>query len=278
MVKKASKSPQCHSDRVEETWRMHFNFSRLPSTVQRSILDYSGFYGSLLLNKYTVAKDIRRSKPLFMELEIKYENSNELYLKCVIHFDGQWRFGIVKSKGQEEQIKWMFISNYQSLSNLLHQPFAAMFNEKNEAVMMTCWYSSKALDRTFSMGTYSFAPKRKEKCESVINTLLSSYIQIDEMKVVVKSDLPLLTINNMALAIMYFKEFVLVRKSNEDTFLCIYFNHDLQLLELMNSLFLRHRQKFHISSDFETNLWLVGYGKQAELASALTSLKETRFS
>eukprot|EP00834_Sanchytrium_tribonematis_P007057 NODE_587_length_5660_cov_0.522748.p2 type:complete len:256 gc:universal NODE_587_length_5660_cov_0.522748:419-1186(+) len=252
-------------------------WNRLPANAQDNILSYSGFYGCLLLNNYKCAKKIRTRKPLYMELEIKYENSNDSYLKCVIHFDGEWKFGIVKSDGTVEQITWMFVSNYHSLSNLLHQPVAAMFNEKQEPIMVSCWYSFEPLQQTFSMGKYAFVPKKLDKCAMILNTLLSTYIQIDEMKLTKKLELPLLTISNMAIAVMHFREFVLVRQADDNQYLCVYFSHDSQLIDLVSTLLLHHKQKFHISSDFTSNLWLVGYGKQREFTNGLQSLKETRF-
>ena len=253
------------------------HFTRLPAFARHLILRYSGFYGCLLLNHYKTAKQIRQENPLYMELEIKYENSDDIYLKCVIRFDGEWRFGIVKSNNESQQIKWLKVSNYHSLSTMLHQPILAMFNELKEPVMLCCWYSFEPLDRTFSLGKYVFIPKRFDKCQAVLNTLLSSYIQIDVMKIANKNDLPMLTINNLAIAVVYFNEFVLVRQINDKQFLCLYFNHESQLIELMSTLLLHHSQKFHISSDFTTNLWLVGYGKYREFTSALQSLKESKF-
>eukprot|EP00835_Amoeboradix_gromovi_P001549 NODE_72_length_23514_cov_0.560624.p10 type:complete len:264 gc:universal NODE_72_length_23514_cov_0.560624:20453-21244(+) len=253
--------------------------SRLPKPAKNLILQYSGFYGCLLLNHYETAKQIRNSNPLYMEVEIKYENASEPYLKCVIHFNGEWKFGIVKSDTSDlDDIKWMIVSNYDSLSTLLHQPISVMFSERNETVILSCWYSFEPLKQSFSMGTYAFIPKRVEKCSEVLNTFLSTYIQIDSMKLAKKTDSPLLTINNMAIGCMYYKEFVIVREIDEETYLCIYFNHDSQLIELMGTLLLHHKQKFHISSDFTTNLWPVGFGKQREFANALQSLKETKFS
>ena len=227
------------------------------------------------MNDLDMSYMARSKYPLYLELEVKFERVDEVQMKCVVYFDGRWKFGIVKRQDDVRQITWMYVSNYDAIVSLLHQPIVAMFNERRDCVMVKAWFSTEPLGHTFSLGQYAFSAIRMEKCATVIHTLLTSFIQVDEIKLVKTPNAPLLTMNNMAIGVMYFDEYVLARQ-HDNGLLCVYFNHENQLVDMVSVLLLHKRQRFHISSDFETNLWLIGFGKAKAFASGLLALKETR--